>query len=161
MRHKKLKLSALLLLGLGLTGVQAQESNDATGGNATGSGGTASYSVGQVVCNTYTGTNGSVAEGVQQPYEISIVTAIEQVQGINLSVYPNPTTNYLTLSIDEFDFQNLSYQLVDNTGKLLKSERITSNQTNIDMGNLVRAIYIIKVIQNNSKEVKTFKLIKN
>ena len=30
-----------------------------------------SYTVGQVVYYTYTGSNGSVAEGVQQPYEIS------------------------------------------------------------------------------------------
>jgi len=49
MRHKRLKLSAVLLLGLGLTGLQAQESVNATGGNASGSGGSVSYSVGQVV----------------------------------------------------------------------------------------------------------------
>lgn len=70
MRNKKLKLSALLLLGLGLTGLQAQESVNATGGNASGSGGSASYSVGQVVYTTNTGTNGTVAQGVQQPFEI-------------------------------------------------------------------------------------------
>ena len=45
MRHKRLKLSAVLLLGLGLTGLQAQTSVNATGGNASGSGGSASYSV--------------------------------------------------------------------------------------------------------------------
>ena len=32
MKYKKLKFSALLLLGLGLTGLQAQESVNATGG---------------------------------------------------------------------------------------------------------------------------------
>ncbi|MEJ5266144.1 MAG: hypothetical protein WHT29_12590, partial [Bacteroidales bacterium] len=102
MRHKKLKLSAIILLGLGLTGLQAQESVNATGGNAFGSGGSVSYSVGQVVYTTNSGTNGSVAQGVQQPYEISVVTGLEEAKGINLSVsaYPNPTTDYLTLRID-------------------------------------------------------------
>jgi len=71
MKHKRLKLCALLLFGLGLTGLQAQESVNAAGGNASGSGGTVSYTVGQVVYTTKTGTNGSVAEGVQQAYEIS------------------------------------------------------------------------------------------
>jgi len=85
MKYKKLKLSAVLLLGLGLTGLQAQESVNATGGNASGSGGSASYSVGQVAYQTHTGTNGSVSEGVQQPFEISVVTAIEEAKGINLS----------------------------------------------------------------------------
>jgi len=162
MRHKKLKLSAVLLLGLGLTGLQAQTSVNATGSNASGSGGSASYSVGQVVYTTNTGTNGSVSEGVQQPFEISVVTGLEEAKGINLSVtaYPNPTTDYLTLSIADFDASKLSYQLYDMNGKLLQNEKITGNQTSIVMSNLVPATYFVKVIQGN-KEVKTFKIIKN
>jgi hypothetical protein len=162
MRHKRLKLSAVLFLGLGLTGLQAQESVNATGGNASGNGGTVSYSVGQITYQTHTGTNGSVAEGVQLPYEISVVTAIDETKGINLSVtaYPNPTNDYLTLSIDEFDITNLSYQLYDMNGKLLQNEKIMGNQTSIAMSNLVPAIYFVKVIQVN-KEIKTFKIIKN
>lgn len=162
MRHKKLKLSAVLLLGLGLTGLQAQESVNATGGNASGGGGSVSYSVGQVVYTTNTGTNGSVAQGVQQPYEISVVTAIEEAKGINLliSAYPNPTTDYLTLEVKDFELTNLSFQLYDINGKLLQSEKITGNQTSIVMSNLVPANYFVKVIQGN-KEVKSFKIIKN
>jgi len=166
MQHKKLQLSALLLLAIGLTGLQAQEAIPATGGNASGSGGTASYSVGQVVYTTNNGTNGSVAQGVQQPFEISVVTGIEQAQGINLSVraYPNPTTDYLTLSIAEFDISNLSYQLYDMQGKLLQNEKITGNETSIVMSNLVSATYFVKVIVKTqgiaSQEVKTFKIIK-
>jgi hypothetical protein len=162
MRHKRLKLSAVLLLGLGLTGLQAQESVNATGGDASGIGGSASYSVGQVVYTNNTGTNGSVEQGVQKAFEISVVTGLEEAKGINLSVsaYPNPTTDYLTLSIGEFDISNLSYQLYDMNGKLLQNKKITGNQTSIIMSNLVPANYFVKVIQGN-KEVKTFKIIKN
>jgi len=162
MKYKKLKLSAVLLLGLGLTGLQAQESVNATGGNASGSGGSASYSVGQVAYQTHTGTNGSVSEGVQQPFEISVVTAIEEAKGINLSftAYPNPTTDYLTLEVKEFELSNLHFQLYDINGKLLQNEKITGNQTSIVMSNLVPATYFVKVVQEN-KEVKTFKIIKN
>ena len=162
MRHERLKLSAVLLLGLGLTGLQAQESVNATGGNASGSGGSISYSVGQVAYQTHTGTNGSVAQGVQQAYEISVITAIEQAKGISLSVtaYPNPTTDYLTLEVKDFEFSTLSFQLYDMNGKLLQSEKITGNQTSILTSNLLPASYFVKVIQGN-KEVKTFKIIKN
>jgi hypothetical protein len=178
MRHKRLKSIVVLLLGFGLTGLQAQESVNATGGNASGSGGSLSYSVGQVVYITNIGTNGSVAQGVQQPYEISVVTGIEDTEGMNLSVtaYPNPTNDYITLSIDEFDISNLSYQLYDINGKFLQNEKITSNQTSIVMSNLGPAIYFLKVIQGNKEAhhvksnevgvkqfnvVKTFKIIKN
>ena len=162
MKHKRLKLSAVLLLGLGLTGLQAQTSVNASGTNASGSGGTVSYSVGQVVYTTNTGASGSVAQGVQQPFEISVVTGLEEAKGINLSVtaYPNPTTDYLTLSISEFEISNLTYQLYDISGKLLQNEKITGNQTSIAMSNLVPANYFVKVIQGN-KEVKIFKIIKN
>ena len=161
MKHKRLHLCAVLLLGLGLTGVQAQESVNTAGGSASGNGGSASYSVGQVVYQTPTGTNGSVAEGVQQPYEISVVSAIEEATGITLSVsaYPNPTNDNLLLSIDELDLSNLSYQLYDISGKVLQNKRITSDQTSIVMGDLMPATYFLKVTQDN-KEVKTFKIIK-
>jgi len=162
MKKKQLKLSALLLLGLGLTGLQAQESINATGGNASGSVGSASYSVGQIVYTTNTGTNGSVAQGVQQPYEISVVTAIEEAKGITLSVsaYPNPTADFLQLKVETEKLKDLSFQLFDMNGKLLQNEKITGDQTSIVMSNLEPATYFVKVIQEN-KEVKTFKIIKN
>ncbi len=161
MRYKNLKLSAILLLVLGLTGLQAQESINATGGDASGNGGSVSYSVGQLVYQTHTGTNGSIAEGVQQAYEISVVTAIEDAKSIKLmvSAYPNPTTDYLTLEVNEFELSNLSFQLYDMNGKLLQSEKITGNQTSIVMRSLVPATYFIQVSQEN-KELKTFKIIK-
>jgi hypothetical protein len=162
MKHKNLKLTALLLLGLGLTGLQAQESLNTTGGNASGSGGSASYSIGQIVYTTNIGTSGSVAQGIQQPFEISTVTAIEEAKGINLSVtaYPNPTTDYLTLSIDNSEVSNLSYELYDTSGKLLQNKTITDKQTSIVISDLVPATYFVKIIQNMN-EVKTFKIIKN
>ena len=86
MKLKRLKICVILLLGLGLTGLQAQESVNATGGNALGSGGSVSYSVGQLTYQTHVGTNGSVAEGVQQPFEISVVTGIKEAKAFNLQL---------------------------------------------------------------------------
>jgi hypothetical protein len=162
MRDKRLQLSAILLLGLGLTGLQAQERINTAGGIASGSGGSVSFSIGQVVYQTYTGTNGSVAKGVQQPFEISLVTGIEETEGITFTVsaYPNPVADCITLSINEFGIANLSYHLFDINGKLLRSEKITGSNTNIEMGKFVTASYFLKVTREN-KEVKTFKIIKN
>jgi len=162
MRHKRLKLSAVLLFGLGLTILQAQETIPATGANASGSGGTVGYTVGQVFYTTNTGTTGSVAQGVQQPFEISVLTGIEDAKGINLncSAYPNPTIDYLVLKVDNYDKGNLSYQLFDMNGKLLENKKVTDNETSIVMSNLVPATYFVKVTEGN-KEVKAFKIIKN
>ncbi|MDD4385775.1 MAG: T9SS type A sorting domain-containing protein [Bacteroidales bacterium] len=159
---KVLGVATLLTFIFSLSTVQAQESINATGGDASGSGGSASYSVGQMVYTTNAGTNGSVAQGVQQPFEISVVVGIEETHGIQLSVsaYPNPTTGYLELKVENEKLKDLSYQLYDMQGKLLQNEKITGNPTRIVMSNLVPATYFVKVIQDN-KEVKTFKIIKN
>ena len=161
MNRKKTTTSVLFLL-LSIGGIQAQETLPASGGNASGSGGSVSYTVGQVFYSSNSATNGTVTQGVQQPFEISEITGLEEVQEINLTVsaYPNPTTDYLTLSIDEFDISNLSYQLYDMQGKLLQLEKISENQTSIVMNNLVPATYFVKVLKG-STEVKTFKIIKN
>jgi len=47
----------------------AQQSINASGKDVSGSRGVVSYLVGQVIYQTHTETNGSVAEGVQQPYK--------------------------------------------------------------------------------------------
>ena len=162
MRHKKLKLTALFfLLGVGLTGLQAQETVTTAGGNSSGSGGTISYTIGQVAYSTNTGTSGSVAEGVQQPYEISVETGIEQT-AINLAVsaYPNPTTDFLTLKVDNSDFSGLSFYLYDINGKLLQSKKLEGSETRIEMSNLIAATYFVKVTKSNHA-IKTFKIIKN
>jgi hypothetical protein len=162
MRYIRLKLSVVLLLVLGLKGLQAQESVIATGGNGTGSSGSVSFTVGQIAYQTFSAISGSVTEGVQQPFEISVVSGIEEAIGINLSIraYPNPSTDNLTLSIDEFDISDLSYQLYDMRGRLLQSGKIIGNRTSIIMNNLVPSTYFVKVLQNY-KVVITYKVIKN
>jgi len=158
MKHKKTIFSvAFLLLGLG--GLHAQESPTATGGEATGVGGSASYSIGQVVYTTNTGSNGSVEQGVQQPYEISATVGINESSiSLEMSVYPNPTTNYLTLKVEITE--NLSYHLFDMQGKVIVSKKITDNTTTVVMESLPTSTYLLKVTDSN-KTVKTFKIIKN
>ena len=150
-----------LFLFLSLTGVQAQESLVSAGGDASGGGGSVSYSVGQVfyLCNA--GTNASIIQGVQQPYKISAVTEISETDNISLalSVFPNPTTDYLTLKVVNHEISSLKYQLCDMNGKLLDSKELTNPETNIAMGKFQSSAYFLKVIQNN-KEIKTFKIIK-
>ncbi len=163
MRQKRLKLSTVLLLGLGLTiNVQAQQTIPSSGGIASGTGGSVSYTVGQVLYTTNIGTNGSVAEGVQQPYEISVVVGLEETQDNKLvcTVYPNPATDLLTLETENPNNKNLFYQLYDITGILLISKKLINIKTTIPMTNLAPATYFLK-ITDNQKEVKTFKIIKN
>jgi hypothetical protein len=144
------------------TTAKAQNAVPAAGGNASGKGGTQSYSVGQIVYTTDNGANGITSKGVQQPFEISVVTGIKQFSDISLEgvVYPNPTTDFVKLKIEKYEDENLSYQLFDNNGKLLLNNKIEGAETYIQMENLISATYFLKITDKN-KEIKIFKIIKN
>ncbi len=124
--------SALLLM----SGVCAQDSSNSAGGDASGAGGSVAYSVGQVVYTTNTGSNGSVAQGVQHAYEIFSVGIKETALNISLTAFPNPTTENLTLQISDYNNERLSYQLFDVQGKKLSNGQITAPQTQINMNSL-------------------------
>jgi hypothetical protein len=157
----------LFIAGISLSNLQAQEMISTSGGNASGSGGSISYTMGQVAYKNNFGSSYSVTEGVQQPYEIFVIPSTSKAIDINLSVsaFPNPTNDILILNIQKIENSNLEYQLFNMLGKLIENQKITTNQTKIDMTNLVPAIYFLKVIQEpnefNKQEVKTIKIIKH
>ena len=159
MKHTMLLLIGLLLFNL--NGLKAQEAIPASGGNASGGGGTANYTVGQVAYTTNTGSNGSVSQGVQQPFEISVVSGVETTTiELACSAYPNPTTDKLTLRVENTEKLNLTYHLLDICGKLLESKKVEGSETCIPTGSLTPSIYFLKVF-DGVYEVKTFKIIKN
>jgi len=143
------------------TNIQAQQSIVSSGGDAMGSGGAVSYSVGQIVYTTNNGINGMVAQGVQQPYEISVVLGIDEANGIRLmTVFPNPTTNFVVVIVENFEVTNLTYQLFDTNGRLIENKKIVVEDTTIDLNGYPATIYFLQVLDKN-KVIKTFKIIKN
>ena len=126
-----------------------------------GSGGTVAYSIGQVVYTTNTGSNGSVAQGVQHAFEIFTVGIKETELNISLITFPNPTTDNLILQINDYNNEKLSYQLFDMQGKQLGNGQITAQQTQVIMNSLPTATYFISVVNQENKKVQSFKIIKN
>lgn len=162
MRHIRVILCLVLLLATYWPEIQSQETISANGITESSGKGTVGYTIGQVAYHANEGVHGSVSEGVQQPYEISIATAIEGVTDINLSAFafPNPISDQLSLAFNDINTSNLSYGLYDAEGKLLRSKKISSNPEIINMSDLLPAIYYIKVMTENY-ELKVFKVVKN
>ncbi len=158
MTHRKFILvMALAAILLSAGAANAQTAVAAAGGEA----GTLSYTLGQVLTTAAGSDAGSLTAGVQQAYTITIVDGIAGTPiTLEATVYPNPTADYLTLSAAGAEAQNLRYTLTDNSGRTLKTADIQSAQTQIDMTNLVPAVYFLRV-DNGNATVKTFKVIKN
>jgi len=129
-RERKGFVKGLLILlfpfTFSLSAIHAKETITTTGGNALGNGGIISYSIREIVYTINTGTNGSVAQGVQQPYEISVVTEIEEAISMNLVcfAFTNPAIDYVKLKVEKNKTEDLTYQLYDVNGKLLENKKI-------------------------------------
>ena len=161
MKQNKHYFLILLLTSFPFISGYSQESILASGGTAIGTGGTSSYSVGEIFIGTQTGTNGSVAQGTQQPFEISTLGNDEFPQiNLEMSVYPNPTIDKLNLLIGNKEWSNLTYQLFDISGKILsENQKITASETPVSMQSFSQGIYFL-IVKDNTKTVKTFKIIK-
>ena len=158
MKTFKTFLPAFLLLGI--VGAKAQSSLNASGGKATGTGGSASYSVGQLAYTTATGTGGSASAGVQQAIEI--FTANEELQSIRLSAlaFPNPVETSLTLQITDPKWSELRYVLIDMSGRILFNSKVNGEITQIPFASQAVGTYTLRVVQGQN-EIKSFKILKN
>ena len=135
----------------------AQQSLNVAGGDATGSNGKISYSIGQIDYVSATGSNGSVSQGVQQPFEIFALSTDEIPEiSVEFIIYPNPTTDLLFIKNKNFEF---SYQMFDDLGRLLLQNNQLTSDAQLDLSFLSTGNYFLK-IETIEKKSKTYKIIK-
>ena len=140
--------------------VQSQDAVAISGGEAIGSGGTSSYTLGQVFYTVTTANYGSISQGVQQSFELFTLSN-PQLMTVNLEalVYPNPSSDHVKLNITDNALTDLSYVLLNIQGKVVSSAKLSSLDTPISLHGLSVGTYVLKVSQKNN-ELKTFKIIK-
>ena len=140
----------------------AQNAIVPVGGTATGSNGSATYTVGQIAVQHADNGSISILEGVQQPYEIQTV-GVDDYPGITLEaiVYPNPTQNRLNLRISNYEIpaEGLTAQLFDASGRLLQKVTVSELETQFELGSYATATYQLRVLDGN-RLLKTFKVVK-
>jgi len=135
----------------------AQQATVASGGNAAGTGGSFSYSIGQV-CNS-SDIGGTIHEGVQQPYEFYTVSVEESLVGLELNLYPNPTLHELSIEISNFK-SDLTATIYNSGGLLMQSVKLTSTRTSVSVDNWPASTYYIHIGDASGNSSK-YKLIKN
>jgi hypothetical protein len=169
MKENRLKIIATLVLGIWLTGLQAQtlRVKQAEGTETT-------YSLAEISKLSFSEGNLEIAnfENNISTYELSTLRYLtvsdipvglnEQVKfrEMNLKVYPNPVNNVLIIQLDDFGKTKSSIEILSVNGKVLSTQNVTGMQTvRLDLGHLERGIYICRF--RNSETTKTAKIVKN
>ena len=159
--NKMIKTTLLLVLSFLFCTVNAQNSINSGGYDATGSGGSVSASIGQLVNNQYSGSNGFIQEGVQLPFEFISLKQQKGSAHSNLwDVYPNPSSGLVYINTKNINAKNISISLYDNTGKLLLKENTPTDKTSLNLSSFSAGIYLLKV-NSGSALLGSTQIIKN
>ncbi|MCX6255918.1 MAG: T9SS type A sorting domain-containing protein [Bacteroidia bacterium] len=132
----------------------------ATAGNTFGNeNGSLSYTIGEGVAQTLTKGDKTITQGFHQTTMSG--TMVSELKDLDFSifVFPNPTSDMLKIKVTKENVPGLQYLLFDINGKLIFQKNLESNETDVPVHQLAIGYYIIKV-QAGTKELKTFKIIK-
>ena len=69
--------------------------------------------------------------------------------GLEPKIYPNPAKNNLVIEMDHLG----SIEILDLAGRKMHTETAISNKISVNVSNLHKGIYMLKVIDINSKSV--------
>lgn len=152
-------LALLMLLSIGNT--QAQQALTAAGGEATGSGGSTGYTVGQVAYTTNSATSGSVAQGVQQPYTVLPTSLQTGPDGLLLlTAFPNPATDLLTLHTNTMTSPSAEARLFASDGSIVRQKVLEGSDTAFDLKNVAVGKYTL-IVRDGDRPLGSFTVIKH
>ena len=140
--------------------VNAQNNTITTGADASNTNGSISYSIVQIDYISSCNASAFINQGLQQPYEVVTHSGNELIDiTISAQVYPNPTVNNLIISIQNYNYENLTYKLFDIRGREIINGIISNSETIVNMQPFASSTYVLKLSKKN-KEIKSFKILK-
>ncbi len=114
------------------------------------------FSIGEVIINTGTDGTNDLTQGFHQT-NWNFVGLEDHVPDYEANIFPNPTSELL--NIKTADFKGVTYSLYDGMGKLVLENKLSSQQTSIQVSHLATGSYSLVLADKNHK-LKTFQLIK-
>lgn len=154
------QLVLTLMLWMVVVAGSAQVVISSNGDSKTVGGMEVSWTIGEVIIETFTGNTAIVTQGFHQP-GLS-VTAVTEVlfPEMEISLFPNPTADILSLQFSEY-IEGLRYILLDVTGKVLENKQILAADVRISMSPYAKGAYILKVIDDSLQNIQTFRVIRH
>ena len=131
----------------------SQANITSSGGDASGLGGSASFSVGQIDYSNQTNASHNYHEGVQQPFEFFELLSIEE-SDLEINIYPTPSSDVIHILLYESE---VKLSLYDLNGKMLV-EKSFSSQTSISLVEYPAAEYLLQI--ESSGQQSSYKIIK-
>lgn len=116
------------------------------------------WSIGECITATHSAGDYVITQGLHQGSYV--ITSVEDLaQDINISVYPNPTTDLINLTSSQ-NLTGLAVIVTNINGKILQQTEVISEVEQLNFSNYENGIYFLTIRQENQL-IKSFKIIKN
>jgi hypothetical protein len=111
--------------------------------------------------NLPTATPSPVSNGFTDIFLMYITMPLVNTNSIekqlNFKIFPNPTTDLLTIDFQDFNInQSVKIHIINSIGQIQKTVFINENLSQIDVSNLPKGIYFLKIIGNENIQVGEF-----
>jgi len=105
------------------------------------------------------GTGGSLQQGHQWIVKYVPIDKISSIDA-NIQVFPNPSTDYLTIQMEEIGNAQLLGRISTLEGRVLKEVALQDIQSTIDVKELSIGIYLLTIVDEQNSTQSIYKLIK-
>ena len=148
-----------ILLPLSVFGQTTEQNVLSSSGNHFSNGSVqVSYTIGEPVIETVSNPSNTLTQGFHQT-SWNFLGVEDLNSDLILTVFPNPVGDALTVKTEQYN--NLSYQLFDENGKLIFEGNLLNSETLLYTSNLQPAAYSLRILNNQLEMVKLFKLLKS
>lgn len=120
---------------------------------AEGGGYSLSWTMGEVIIPTLNFPDNDVTQGFHQP-NVHVLSVNEFTSDMEISVYPNPTSDLLNISSSKESL----VELRDAQGKLVETYKVNTLTSSIDVSMFERGTYML-IFHQNGAAVKQFKVV--
>ena len=137
--------------------VSAQEVVATQGDSYSNASGNIDFTIGEVIIDTGTDGTNDITQGFHQT-NWNFVGLDDNDPSYEATIFPNPTSELLNIRTSTFE--NVTYTLYDAQGKLILQDKLSAEQTPIQVSQLAPGNYSI-TLTNETQNLKTFKLVKS
>lgn len=149
----------IFFLSFSFIEITAQEVVSTSGGYYSNAYGSISFTIGEPVIETFTGTQNILTQGFEQ----SRITVTDMEPSLKTEIIvkanPNPAGDFLNVSIENSTDEDMKYRLINSQGDIICEEDFKSNEIKISCSQLISSVYILKIYCKDS-EIKSLKIIK-
>ena len=142
----------------------APQSVNSSGTTMSQANGSLSFTVGELVVLTQTDSEGNTLGGGFTSGATITTVSIEEpdVAILNVKVFPNPTTDLVTISIQETILSNLIIEVINANGKVVSSGKYAGipNNIGINTSSWGNGNYFLFLKNSDNHVLGTYKLVK-